>query len=87
MEWKTSCRSHTGINVFVVQVEQYNTNSLSLAGVNRLCKHFTLRIDFFKQPRKEKGHQDWSYFSELLSRDYSVLTLALVWSVCQDSLR
>lgn len=45
--------SETGTRVFVVQVERYTTNSLSLAGVNHLYKHFTLRIDILKQPRKE----------------------------------
>lgn len=53
--WNETQRSHAGTHVFVVQVEQYTTNSLSLAGVNRLCKHFTLRIDIFKLPRGERS--------------------------------
>lgn len=50
--------SHTGKHAFVLQVEQYSTNSLSLVWVNCLCKQSTLQIDVFKQPRKEEDNQD-----------------------------
>lgn len=65
--------SQTGTHVFVVQVERNTTNSLSLAGVNRLCKHFTPRIDIFKQPRKQRQSGSGLH-CELHSGDLCLLT-------------
>lgn len=60
-------------HAFVEQVERRNSNLLSLAGVNGLCKHFTLQIDFFF-PVKSEGKRNTGnmqrYFRCLLNGDH-----------------